>query len=53
MRLGLFAGVLAFAVVGFATPPQEPWRHLALAAQPNILRHFRALVQIDTSNPPG
>ena len=52
MRLGLCAGVLAFTVLGSPASPQNP----AVAWPPQqaeILRHFRALVQVDTSNPPG
>jgi acetylornithine deacetylase/succinyl-diaminopimelate desuccinylase-like protein len=52
MRVGLFAGVLAFTVLGSQASPQTPavaWT----AQQAETLRHFRALVQIDTSNPPG
>jgi acetylornithine deacetylase/succinyl-diaminopimelate desuccinylase-like protein len=52
MRLGFFAGVLAFTVLGSQTSPLNPavaWT----SQQAETLRHFRALVQIDTSNPPG
>jgi acetylornithine deacetylase/succinyl-diaminopimelate desuccinylase-like protein len=52
MRLGLCAGVLAFTVLGSPAPPQNA--AVAWTSQHDeILRHFRALVQIDTSNPPG
>jgi acetylornithine deacetylase/succinyl-diaminopimelate desuccinylase-like protein len=44
--LVLLAAVVAAAP---AQPPAVDWG----ALQPEILRHFRALVQIDTSNPPG
>ena len=52
MRFGLYVGVLAFTVLGSPAAPQKPalsWT----SQQAETLRHFRALVQIDTSNPPG
>jgi acetylornithine deacetylase/succinyl-diaminopimelate desuccinylase-like protein len=52
MRLAWYAGVLAFAVVSSSASPQK--RPVDWTSQhAEILRHFRALVQIDTSNPPG
>lgn len=40
---------LAAAIAAWAQPPAIDWT----AQQPEILRHYRALVQIDSSNPPG
>ncbi len=49
MRFG--ACVLALAITGslVAQPPAVDWK----AQEAETLRHFRALVQIDSSNPPG
>ena len=52
MRFGLYAGVLAFTVLGSPAAPQKP-AVSQTSQQAETLRHFRALVQIDTSNPPG
>ena len=52
MRSGLYAGVLAVTLLGSPAEPQEPATSLP-SHQAETLRHFRALVQIDTSNPPG
>ena len=41
--------LVAFASSASAQRPPIDWAPL----QAEILRHFRALVQIDTSNPPG
>ena len=52
MRFGLYASVVAFTVLGSPASSQKPalsWT----SQQAETLRHFRALVQIDTSNPPG
>jgi acetylornithine deacetylase/succinyl-diaminopimelate desuccinylase-like protein len=40
---------LAAAIAAWAQPPAINWS----AQEPEILRHYRALVQIDSSNPPG
>jgi len=48
MRLGLFAGVLAFTVLGSQASPQNP-AVARTSQQAETLRHFRALVQIVTS----
>src|SRR5678816_1862324 len=52
MRPGLYAGVLAVTVLGSPAAPQKP-AGSPTSQQAETLRHFRALVQIDTSNPPG
>ena len=52
MRPGVYAGVLAIALLGSAAAPQKPAVSPS-SQQAETLRHFRALVQIDTSNPPG
>jgi acetylornithine deacetylase/succinyl-diaminopimelate desuccinylase-like protein len=52
MRFGLYATVLALAVLGSPAPSQQAALNWT-SQQAEILRHFRALVQIDTSNPPG
>ena len=41
---------LAFASVTlFAQPPQPDWR----ALEPEIMRHYQAVLRLDTTNPPG
>ena len=52
MRPGVYASVLAIALLGSAAAPQKPAVSPS-SQQAETLRHFRALVQIDTSNPPG
>ena len=52
MRPGVYEGVLAIALLGSAAAPQKPAVSPS-SQQAETLRHFRALVQIDTSNPPG
>ena len=52
MRPGVYAGVLAIALLGSVAAPQKPAVSPS-SQQAETLRHFRALVQIDTSNPPG
>ena len=52
MRFGLYVGVLALTVLGSPAAPQKP-AVSKTSQQAETLRHFRALVQIDTSNPPG
>ena len=52
MRFGLYASVLAFTVLGSPAPSQKAALNWT-SQQAETLRHFRALVQIDTSNPPG
>ena len=52
MRFGSYASVLAFTVLGSAASSQKPALNWT-SQQAETLRHFRALVQIDTSNPPG
>jgi acetylornithine deacetylase/succinyl-diaminopimelate desuccinylase-like protein len=52
MRPGLYAGVLAITLLGSPAAPQQPAVN-PTARDAETLRHFRALVQIDTSNPPG
>src|SRR5262245_8780061 len=47
MRLGL--ALLTLAGLASAQVPAIDWK----AQEPEVLRHFRALVQIDSSNPPG
>jgi acetylornithine deacetylase/succinyl-diaminopimelate desuccinylase-like protein len=52
MRFRRYAGLLAFTVFtssGSAQIPPVAWT----SQDAEILRHFRALVEIDTSNPPG
>src|SRR5215469_3050891 len=46
---GLIAVLAAWHAVGFAQTPSINWEQ----QKAEILRHHRALVQIDTSNPPG
>src|SRR5262245_30673986 len=52
MRPGWHAGVLALTILGSPAAPQKP-PVSQTSPQAETLRHFRALVQIDTSNPPG
>ena len=52
MRFGLYASVVAFTVLGSAASSQKAALNWT-SQQAETLRHFRALVQIDTSNPPG
>ena len=52
MRFAVYASVLAFTVLGSPVSSQKAAPSLT-SQHAEILRHFRALVQIDTSNPPG
>src|SRR6188474_3822572 len=52
MRFGLYATVLAFTVLGAPVSSQKTAVSPS-SQQAETLRHFRALVQIDSSNPPG
>lgn len=47
MRFLVFALIISFSLK--AQSPQVDWA----AQEPEILKHFRALVQIDSTNPPG
>src|SRR6187431_994032 len=52
MRFGVYASVVALTVLSAPVSSQKAalsWT----SPHAEILRHFRALVQIDTSNPPG
>ena len=52
MRLGVCAGMLVSTLLSSSASPQQPAVNWS-SQHAEILRHFRALVQIDTSNPPG
>jgi acetylornithine deacetylase/succinyl-diaminopimelate desuccinylase-like protein len=45
----IFAAMACIAAIGAAQTPAIDWK----AQQAEILRHYSALVQIDSSNPPG
>ena len=41
--------IVVFGAIGRGQPPSVNWK----SQRAEILQHFRSLVQIDTSNPPG
>ena len=52
MRLGVVPGVLVSTLLSSPASPQQPAVNWT-SQEAEILRHYRALVQLDTSSPPG